>query len=172
MTLENKFFKVIPFSKQLYKLETFLTPSPQINSNVILHKKLVNTYSPSSKTKPILNSETVFNEKIPTRGTIEKKLNNEKPKKKIKSQELKRERPKKVQKYVLLSTVKKFDILRPLLAKLKLTKMKNLFKRLKAYKKNKKHIMFYLKNHRLFLILKGIHFKKNMKTFYNLLLKN
>ena len=168
-----------------------MTPSNKTNTNIILHKKLLNTYN-IAKSKPSLNSESFLNEKVHTTPTIEPKIKNEKTEKKTKSINLARDSQKTVKKHVLLSTVKQFDILRPLLAKLNVKKIKNIFKRLKLFKQNKKHIFFYFKNDHLLLCLKGVHFKngllilkslsnnrikkrnysKNMKNFYNLLLKN
>ena len=81
MNLENNFFKIIQSSNNLYKLEPYLTPSNKTNTNIILHKKLLNTYK-RAKSKPSLNSESFLNEKVSTTPTIEPKIKNEKNKNK------------------------------------------------------------------------------------------
>lgn len=177
---KNEFYRLSPLNKQTYKAVRVHLESFEHKNQITYNKKLKNT--------TILQNANYNDNDTPIIKT-----NNKKPKKiKVKNKNIKNEKVKNENlKNKLLSSVYNFDILEAFLTQLNFKRINLLRKKLKQLKRRDSHIFYYIKKHKIAIMLKKHLFKnglsllkslvstrvkqhensKNIKKFYTLLFK-
>lgn len=157
---KNEFYSLSPLNKKTYKAVRVHLESYEHKNKITYYKKLKNTTS-----LPNFSS-------IETDATLIK-TNNKKAKKiKVKNKNIKNEKVKNENfKKQLLSSVYNFNILQSVLTELKFKRINLLRKKLKQLKRRNNHIFYYIKNHKITIILKK-HLFKNGLTIFKTLVSN
>lgn len=156
---KNEFYSLKPLNKQSYNADRIHLESYEHKDKITFYKKLINTSSAPinavDNDQPIINKNT---KKAKKRKVKNKKNENEK----VKNENFKKS---------FLSSVYNFNILESLLIKLKFKRINLLLKKLKKLKRRNNHIFFYIKDSKIFLILKK-HVFKNGLTLLKTLVSN
>ena len=160
---KNNFYFLKDIDTKYYNLEPIEKVAQDGHTNKITYHKILNNNF-NKKDKNTKKLKTPYLD--PVNVNISKKQkNNKKVKNIIKEKSKKNIKTDKT----LLCSVTNFDILHRFIKKLKLKHINLLFEKLKMLKKQKKHIFFYLKNSKLFLILKKHVFKQGLLLLKSLI---
>ena len=154
----NHFYKIISCNKKVYNVEKINLESYDSKSKITFYKKM--------HSRPICTDPNDKKSKIvKTKKTEKVNIKNDD----INHKKVKIKKNKNIYKNkTILSTVTNFNILHKMLTKLKFEKINLLFKKLKKLKKRHNHIYFFIKNSKIFLILKKILFKHGLALLQSL----
>ena len=154
----NQFYKVISGNKKVYNVEKINLECYDSKSKITFYKKM--------HSRPICTDHIVKKSKnVKTKKTEKVNIKNDE----INHKKVKLKKNKNIYKNnTILSTVTNFNILHTMLTKLKFEKINLLFTKLKKLKKHHNHIYFFIKNSKIFLILKKTLFKHGLALLQTL----